>query len=102
MFRKNTIAKKGTTQYLRGFKLLAAVLLFGLAWSNGPAQANDCQYPAMVNAVCETIDECGNQACRHQPGGGVGNTFPTCTLYDLGGEECVQTGCMGSTCTFGD
>jgi len=79
-------------------KLLLTVCLFGLSWVYRPAQAaSDCPAGATLNAVCVTINECGDQSCDALGGEPGGSSVGYCKKEYLGGE-CVQYGCSGGTC----
>ncbi len=79
-------------------KLLLTVSLFGLSWVYRPAQAaGDCPPGATLNAVCVTINECGNQSCDALEGDPSGSSVGWCQKVFLGGE-CVQYGCSGGGC----
>ena len=79
-------------------KLLLTVSLFGLSWVYQPAQAaGDCPAGATLNAVCVTINDCGDQSCDALGGEPSGSYVGYCKKEYLGGE-CVHYGCAGGTC----
>jgi hypothetical protein len=75
-------------------KLVAAVFLLALAWSNVPVQADVCDSPdAQSSSTCYTLDGDGNQAC--QSSYDITQFERTCVLYDLSGGG---TGCLNTLC----
>ena len=77
------------------FKLLIAFLLFGLTWSYRPVEAQ-CPEGAILNAVCVTTNECGNQSCDAVSGSGGSSVGYCQTTYV--GQGCLQYLCAGGAC----
>lgn len=76
-------------------KLVLAGVFFALAWSYQPVSAA-CPQGAILNAVCTTTNECGNQSCSAVSGDG-GSLVGYCKTTYVG-EGCLQYLCEGGAC----